>query len=158
MIKQICCILIAITLAGGQSSAHPVGQPAFNFTCVLGSKAVRITTEGEDLVYRYGPAGAPELTIRGSAKNDNIFFRHDMGPRSEAQQLRFANGAYAYVLSSLFVAPGYNGKGAADWVKFSVLHAGDVIKTQVCRRAASFEDYDQLDRLPHDNTEFIGDH
>ena len=144
--------LIVTMLSGSPVSAHPVGDPPFGFVCPLGTKAVRISTEGNELVYRYELASLPELTIRGSAKAGNLFFRHEFGGRSDAQQLRFVNGAYSYVLSSLFVAG-----GGEDRVRFSVLRGAKVIRTQTCRGAASFEDFDQLDALPHDIAEPVAD-
>jgi hypothetical protein len=152
---KFSAILVAALLGGGQSSAHPVGQPAFSFVCHLGPKAVRVTTEGTDLVYRYGTINAPELTIRGSAASHNVFFHHDTWAHGEGQQLRFVNDAYSYVLSSVFVAPGYDGRGAEDWVKFSVLHDDKVIKTLRCQRSAAFDNFDQLDLLPPDGMRAI---
>jgi len=146
MRSGISAVLFAIFACAGSPSAHPVGQPNFGFMCQLGPKAVRVTTEGRDLVYRFGTTNTTELTIRGNAASRNVFFRHDTGMRSDGQQLRFVNGAYSYVLSSLFVGAA----GGEDWVKFSVLHDDKVVRTQSCRGSASFEDFDQLDRLPRD--------
>ena len=42
--------------------------------------------------------------------------------------------------------------GGDDWVKFYVLRGKEVMKVQLCRDARSFEDFDQLDRLPSDTT------
>lgn len=148
MIKRYTMGILAwATLFVGPLSAHPVGQPNFGFVCQLGAKAVRISTEENEIVYRYGNTnGKPELTIRGSAQNKNLFFLHDTARRSEAQQIRFVNGDYSYALSSLFVAAA----GGEDWVKFYILRGKKVLKVQLCRNAASFEDFDQLDRLPRD--------
>ena len=148
-VRGIATALLMI-LASASSLAHPVGKPNFDFVCQMGSKSVRVATEGDELVYRYGTAANPELTIRGSARNHNLFFLHEGGGRGEAQQLRFVNGDYSYVLYSQFTAPGYDGKGAEDWVKFFVLHGKTVLRAQLCRNAASFEDFDQLDHLPPD--------
>ena len=150
MMRFALGLALPMALIGGAALAHPVGQPNFSFVCRLAAKTVRVSTEGDELVYRYGAARKPELTIRGSAKNQNLFFRHEMGPRSETQQLRFANGGYSYVLQSQFTAPGYDQTGAEDWVKFYVLRGKALVKVQLCRNAASFEDFDQLDRLPPD--------
>lgn len=99
-------ILVAALICGGQLSAHPVGQPEFKDVCQLGLNAVRVTTEGTELVYRYGTTNIPELTIHGSASSHNVFFRRDRWAHGEGQRLRFVNGAYSYILSSVFIAPG----------------------------------------------------
>lgn len=138
--------ILATALIGGPAWCHPVGQPDFSFECKLGAKSVRITSEGDELVYSYGSRQNSELIIRGSAQRNNLFARHDMARRADAQQLRFVKGDYSYLLSSLFVA----GAGGDDWVKFYVLRGGKVLRAQVCRGAPSFKDFDQLDRLPRD--------
>ena len=145
-------ILVATLLVDG-GAAHPVGRPAFGYVCQLGQKAVRVTTEGNDLVYRYGTTKTPELTIRGNAANRKVFLRHDTAMRAEVQQLRFVNGAYSYVLSSLFVAAA----GGEDRVKFSVLHDDKVVRTQLCRGSRSFEDFGGLDGLPRDGMRALVD-
>lgn len=146
MLRYAIGLILAATLFSDSSSAHPIGQPNFSFECRLGAKNVSITTQGDELVYSYGVGKNPDLVIRGSAQKNNLFARHQMGMRSDTQQLRFVNGDYSYVLSSLFVA----GAGGDDWVKFYVLRGKKVLRAQVCRGAASFEDFDQLDRLPRD--------
>jgi hypothetical protein len=140
-------IMLGMALLCGQAWCHPVGHPEFRFECKLGAKSVRITSEGNELVYTYGARLQFELVIRGSAQRKNLFARHEMGMRSDAQKIRFVNGDYSYLLSSLFVA----GAGGDDWVKFYVLRGDKVVRAQVCRGAASFEDFDQLDRLPRDD-------
>ena len=146
MQKWAIGVALAAALLTGRAWSHPTGQPNFGFECRLGAKSVRITSEGDELVYNYGAGRHPELILRGSAKRNNLFARHEMGRRSDAQQLRFVNGDYSYLLSSLFVA----GAGGDDWVKFYVLRDDKVLSSQVCRGAASFEDFDQLDQLPRD--------
>ncbi|MEG3147890.1 hypothetical protein U1839_24845 [Sphingomonas sp. RT2P30] len=133
-------------------AAHPIGQPNFSFVCNIGPKAVRVTTEGKQLVYRFGSGGKTELIIRGSKERNNIFARREMaGGSGKGQQLRFANGTFSYVLSSLFIA----GAAPVDKVRFFVVHDGHTVMVKTCSGAGSFEDYDQLDLLPRDTMKIL---
>lgn len=149
MVRIMPALLVAALLAGAGPQARAAAPIAI--TCRLGSTIVNVTSDGADLVYRYGvPGKPPELVLRGNAKSGNLLFLHDGGRRSEYQQLRFVNGGYSYVLASLFVAPDYSGKGAIDRLRFFILNRSRVIQTHVCRGAGSMENNALLDALPKD--------
>jgi hypothetical protein len=142
-----CLIFAAVSLPARASDPSP-----FKFDCDLGSKSVRITTEGGRLIYRFGAGHEPELVIREEPAVPNVFYRRDaLGTRGEGQQLRFVHGRYSYVLSSRFIAA-----GGADEVTFFVLRDDRTVLSRLCHAAPSFEEYAQFDHLHHDLTGPVG--
>ena len=144
-------LLLTALLGSAAADAHGAAPDTVNLTCKTGSRAVHVTSEGTDLVYRYGvPGKPPELVLRGNAVNGLARFRHGGGMRSEYQQLRFVNGDYSYVLASLFVAPDLSGKDGVDRLRFLVLFKDKVIQSHLCLGAGAMEDNRLLDTLPKD--------
>ena len=139
----------AALIAPGPATARPNGNPDFNFTCALGSKQLRITTERGRLVYRYGLARTTELTIVEQPAKRNVLYRYELYPRSNLQQLRFRNAGHDYVLYSYFSAADYSGRGFADEAGLIVMRGGKILWRKKCRGDGFDEDH-WLDTRPKD--------
>lgn len=130
-------------------ASRPPGQPNFKFTCRIGPKSARVTTERGKLIYRFGTSEKTELIIRQNNARSNVFARRDLaGGGGEWQQIRFVKGSFSYVIGSLFIA----GTQPVDEAKLFILSGKRMVRIYSCRGLDSFEDYDQLDALPRDAT------
>lgn len=140
-------LALALALATA-ASARPDGKPDFTFTCSIGGKHAKVSTEGGRLVYRFGTAARTELTIAHEPKLSNVLYRYELYPRSNLQQLRFRNGPFSYALLNYWSAPGHDGTGYADDSWLMVLHGSRLISSRKCRDASEFTEDHRLDRLP----------
>ena len=142
--------LLAIVLAAGPAEARPNGNPDFRFTCALGGKQLRITTEQGRLVYRFGTRRRTELTIVEQPAARNVLYRYEPYSRSALQQLRFRNAGHDYVVYSYFSAADYSGRGSADEAGLVVLSGGKPLWRRKCRGGGFDEDH-RLDSRPKDS-------
>jgi hypothetical protein len=100
-------LLIAATAAAmlpdGGSNAQQPGRAATLFACSLpGGRAVRVTAQGDRITYRFGTPRRAELTIAGSAADQNVFATTRLhGGPTYFTQLRFVRGEYSYVVHSI---------------------------------------------------------
>ena len=146
--------LLKLGLAGAFSlslssplMAESSGNPDFHLVCRVGSKAVRITTESDRLVYRFGGSRRVELEIMEDQKAPNLFYRYDLlGVKGGGQQLRFTSGRYSYGISSWFIA----GPSGEEGLAFFLLKDGKLVKWRACKGDDWFTEDNQLKRLPRD--------
>ena len=141
--------LAALALVAGPAPARPDGNPDFGFTCALGPKQVRITTEQRRLVYRYGTRRRTELTIVEQPERRNVLYRYELYSRSNLQQLRFRNAGHDYILYSYFSAADYSGRGFADEGGLIVMSGTKILSRRRCRGGGFDEDH-RLDSRPAD--------
>jgi hypothetical protein len=71
-------------------------------SCEVGGRTLRLTAEGEALVYHYGTPDKEELRIVGRAADGNVHYRRrdsavEGRPFSDAQ-VRFSRGPYNYIV------------------------------------------------------------
>ena len=148
-LPKIIALAALALAAAGPAAARPNGNPDFSFTCELGSKQLRITTEQGRLVYRYGSERGTELTIVEQPAKRNVLYRYELYPRSNLQQLRFRNAGHDYVLYSYFSAADYSGRGFADEAGLIVMRGGKILWRKKCRGDGFNEDH-RLDTRPKD--------
>ena len=141
-------VLAALLLTGASAAAPPA---ELIFSCrVRGGKTVTVTGDGGRLVYRYGTARRPELTIVGTAADGNVFKRIAVHGGAWDTQLRFVNGAYSYVVHS------FPRSDIADNVATSglmVFRGGKKILDRDCAPWAEMslsdpETYERLETIP----------
>ena len=144
-------LLLSAMIVQERGAGRIDGNPNFHFVCGVGGKRASITTEDGRLIYRFGRPRQPELTIRQSSAEANVFYRIDWWPSANSQQLRFANGRYSYGVSSWFVA----GRHGEEGVGLFVIRDGKVISWRRCRGDDWFSEDNQLGRLPQDQVENV---
>jgi hypothetical protein len=111
-------VVLAAFLLTGASAAGPTPNPSTPaarpkpavppaqrghtiFSCRLsGGKRVTVTAVAGGMVYRYGTAARPELTILGTPINGNFFYDIGVHGGDWDVLLRFVKGEYSYIVNS----------------------------------------------------------
>lgn len=95
---RIAIFAMTLMVAGPVQSGP---APRTIFSCILdNNRTVRVTAAGRRLTYSYGMPRRAELTIVGSARAGNVYWMTQRYAGLQ-YQLRFARGAYSYVLFSM---------------------------------------------------------
>lgn len=103
------------------------------------------------LVLRLTPGRGARLQIVEGSTRENVSYRYRQeGPTSSAQQLRFRDGLFSYVVYNYFGAPDRSGRGAVDESGLMVLNRDRVVSHRRCTSGGMFDEDHRLDRLPLD--------
>ena len=124
--------------------------PETIFQCGFGTRQVEVVRDGAVLTYRYGRPGRWEMEVRG-----NVSYHRTLYPRGEDQTLRFANGAYSYVVFNAFQTPDYRQEGARDFSGILVLRNSRVIRRLDCRTDQGLYEPPIFETLPQDEENLV---
>lgn len=123
----------------GLLTVGAVNPPAPNsnvFSCSIGRKQVSVKAVGNELVYRFGGPGKPDLVISGSVARKNLFtgnFRYS----DLETQLRFVNGRFSYVV---FWLSGNRNLGTRNVSGLAVLDGTKHVSDLLCNHWARLDD------------------
>lgn len=123
------------------------------FECSFGAKQLRVTQEGQALVYRYGTKPKSELRIVAEAKSRRVFYHRTLYPRGEDQTLRFVNGDYDYIVFAHWTAgagPDIELDTAAQYGGLIVRKAGKTLSTRICKDGGDMLEWPIFKLLPTD--------
>jgi hypothetical protein len=149
-VLRCALIILLATSAAPAVDARAAGKRVFSFQCSVGGNKVTVKTENGRLVYRFGSPRRPQQTIVQAGDSSNVFYRYQLWPTSNTQQLRFRTGRTSYVIYNHFRAADYFGRGSTDRSGVLVLDGKRVRARYKCRSGGHFDEDHQFDRLPVD--------
>ena len=144
-------LIVLVATIASAANARPDGNPVFAFECSVGRSHVTVQTENRRLVYRFGARHRTQQTVVEAPDRSNVFYRYQLWPHANMQQLRFQTGRTGYVIYNRFRTPDYSGRGSLDQSGVVVLEGGRVRAHYRCRSGGNFTEDHQLDRLPPDH-------
>ena len=143
--------LFALALAAALPAAPaPARDPGLLFSCRIGARTATVTADGPRLIYRFGPARRPEITIVAGRTGGGVFYRRERYVEWE-EQLRFTRGDYSYILYSMAANPHADSSAISGLV---VLRGTNRVSDQSCARHASFTFGYDYEGLPQDSETF----
>lgn len=138
-------MLVGAALAG---TGHCTDAETVLFSCtVKGGKHVSVCQDvglihfgvTGGMQYRFGPAGAPELTFPQDASDITVWTLKDVTlARAAGQALSFSNGGYTYTLSAI-------GSGSPDaFFGVTVEKDGQTLATLPCAEGSVVDHFDHI--------------
>jgi hypothetical protein len=140
-------LLALAALPFGPASAQSAGTPQPIFSCMVGKKAVSVSSVGNQLIYRFGTLAKPEMSIIGDARSGNVLWMTQRYAGIE-QQLRFKNGEYSYALYSM---EGNGRTGVNPVSGLVVFHGTKSIADIPCLKYTEFTGDFDFSTLPEDS-------
>jgi len=144
---------LSVCLLFGGGAAQADSKSALLFSCSIGAKHVDVTKLGDRFTYRFGTAGASEMSIMGEPGAGNIFQMRQRftGPES---QVRFTKGEFSYIV---FAAEGNPSVGARSIAGVTVMRGLKSISSLTCDRFTEFNGFDEaFSAVPEDTEAYSG--
>ena len=140
-------LVLTVLLLPSASTAQPAGgKPKPVFNCSFGTKQVKVTAAGGNLLYEFGTPGRPDIVVVGNPKAGNVSHHIEHYAKGGTEQLRFRNGPYSYVPFNSFTA-GTDGGEFSGLVVYKGLTKLSSLK---CKSGGQFGNTFDLDYLPDD--------